>query len=70
MDTTAFSPGSYVISIRVDRTANGLAVWRGVLVTAAGQRLPFSTLAQLNSWLCELTGWQEPSQDGEAGPPR
>jgi len=70
MDTTSFSPVSYVISIRVDRTANGLAVWRGVLVTAAGQRLPFSTLAQLNSWLCELIGWQDPPQDGEAGPPR
>lgn len=67
MDTTSFSPGSYIISIRVDQAANGLTVWRGVLVTAAGQRLPFSTLAQLNGWLYELTGWQDPPQDGEIG---
>jgi hypothetical protein len=70
MDTASQPPSSYVISIRVDRGANGAPVWRGVLVTAAGQRLHFSTLAQLNSWLCELAGWQDPPQDGEVEPTR
>jgi hypothetical protein len=69
MDTASPSPSSFVISIRVDRAASGVVVWRGVLVTAAGQRLHFSTLAQLNNWLCELAGWQDPPQDGEAVSP-
>jgi hypothetical protein len=47
------------------------AVWervrqrRGVLVAPAGQRLPFTTLEQLNRRLNELAGWQEPGQNGE-----
>ena len=70
MDTASPPPNSYVISIRVDRKAHGRPVWHGVLVTAAGQRLPFSTLAQLDRWLCELAGWQDPPQNTEAGPAR
>jgi hypothetical protein len=65
MDTASPPPSSYVISIRVERNAHGAPVWHGVLVTAAGQRLHFSSLAQLDRWLCELTGWQEPRQDDE-----
>ena len=60
MDTATRRPTSYLISIWPERTADGTGVWRGVLVTSAGQRLPFSTLAQLNRWLRELAGWQEP----------
>ena len=44
----------------MDRSIDGPAVWRGTLVTAADQRLYFSTLAELNSLLCELAGWQDP----------
>ena len=53
---------------RGERAADGTAVWRGVLVTPAGQRLPFSTLAQLDRWLCELVGWQDPPEEGKAEP--
>ena len=63
MDTAAQRPATYLISIWPEHTADGLAVWRGALVTAAGQRLQFSTLAQLNRWLNELAGWQEPRHD-------
>ena len=66
MDTASRRPSSYLVSFWVDRSANGAAVWHGVLVTTAGQRLPFSTLAQLNRWLCELAGWQDPPPDEEA----
>jgi hypothetical protein len=70
MDTASRRSSSYLVSFWVDRSANGDSVWRGVLVTAAGQRLPFSTLTQLNRWLCELAGWQDPPQIEEAGPKR
>ena len=70
MDTASRRPTSYLVSFWVDHAADGTAVWRGVLVTAAGQRLHFATLAQLNHWLYELAGWQDPPQDGEAAPPR
>jgi hypothetical protein len=70
MDTASRRPSSYLVSFWVDHSADGTAVWRGVLVTSAGQRLHFSTLAQLNRWLCELAGWQDPPQDGEAEPTR
>ena len=66
MDTASRHPSSYLVSFWVDHSANGTAVWRGVLVTAAGQRLHFSTLAQLNRWLCELAGWQDPPLDDSA----
>jgi hypothetical protein len=59
MDTATRRPTSYLVSIWPERTADGLAVWRGVLVTPAGQRLHFSTLAQLNRWINELAGWQD-----------
>jgi hypothetical protein len=65
MDTASRRPTSYLVSIWPEHTADGMAVWRGVLVTAAGQRLHFSTLAQLNRWLNELAGWQEPRQTDE-----
>ena len=70
MDTASRRPSSYLVSLWVDHSTNGTVVWRGVLVTAAGQRLRFSTLAQLERWLCELTGWQDPPQDGEVDPTR
>ena len=69
MDTASRRPSSYLVSFWVDHTTNGTVVWRGVLVTSAGQRLHFSTLAQLNRWLCELAGWQDPPQTGETEPP-
>jgi hypothetical protein len=68
MDTAARRPTSYLISIWPESGAADTAVWRGVLVTPAGQRLHFSTLAQLNRWLSELAGWQEPIH-GEDAPP-
>jgi hypothetical protein len=70
MDIASRRPTSYLVSIWSERAADGTAIWHGVLVTPAGQRLPFSTLAQLDRWLCELVGWQEPRQDGEVEPPR
>jgi hypothetical protein len=68
MDTATRRPTSYLVSIWPERTADGAAVWRGVLVTSAGQRLHFSTLAQLNRWLNELAGWQEPPQNRDYPP--
>ena len=70
MDTASRRPASYLVSIWPERAADGTAVWRGVLVTPAGQRLPFSTLAQLDRWLCELAGWQDPLEEGKAEPAR
>jgi hypothetical protein len=64
MDIASRRPSSYLISLWIDHSAAGMPVWRGVLVTAAGQRLYFSTLAQLHRWLCELAGWQDPTLDG------
>jgi hypothetical protein len=68
MDTATRRPTSYLVSIWPERTADGAAAWRGVLVTSAGQRLYFSTLAQLNRWLNELAGWQEPPQNRDYPP--
>ncbi len=68
MDTATRRPTSYLVSIWPEHAADGTAVWRGVLVTPAGQRLPFSTLAQLSRWLSELAGWQEPQQNGDFPP--
>jgi len=70
METTARRTTSCLVSIWPERATDGAAVWRGVLVTPAGQRLYFSTLAQLNCWLNELVGWQDPPQNGEAPPSR
>jgi hypothetical protein len=69
MDNASRRPTFYLVSIWPERTVDGTAVWRGVLVTPSGQRLPFATLAQLNRWLRELAGWQEPPQAGVADPP-
>ena len=66
MEPVSRRPSSYLFSLWIDHYAGGMPVWRGVLVTAAGQRLYFSTLAQLNRWLCELAGWQDPPKDGKA----
>ncbi len=55
-----FAGNAYLISVWVDRSDSVRPVWRGALVTAAEQRLYFSTLAELNGWLCELAGWQDP----------
>jgi hypothetical protein len=51
---------AYLISLWVDRSDSVRPVSRGALVTAAEQRLYFSTLAELNRWLCEMAGWQDP----------
>jgi len=56
---------TYLISLWVDRSDGLLPVWRGALVTAAQQRLYFSTLTELNRWLCELAGWQDPPETME-----
>ena len=64
MEPISRIPSSYVISLWIDHYADGVPVWRGILGTVAGQRLYFSTLAQLNRWLCELAGWQDPPRDG------
>lgn len=70
MDTATRRPTSYLVSIWPEHTAEGTAIWRGVLVTPAGQRLHFSTLAQLNRWLGELAGWQDPPQNGDGRRPK
>jgi hypothetical protein len=70
MDTATRRPTSYLVSIWPEHTADGPPIWRGALVTPAGQRLHFSTLAQLNRWLSELAGWQEPQEYGETPPAR
>jgi hypothetical protein len=65
MDNASRRPTSYRVSIWPERTADGTAIWHGVLVTPAGQHLPFSTLAQFNRWVCELAGWQDPPLDDD-----
>jgi selenocysteine lyase/cysteine desulfurase len=57
MDSVPRRPASYLISLWIDHPQSGLPLWRGALVTAADQRLHFSTLAELNRLLCELAGW-------------
>ena len=66
MDAPPHRPSSYLISLWVDHYSDGRPVWRGALVTAAGQRLHFSTLADLSRWVCELAGWQDPPAPGPA----
>jgi len=58
---------AYLISLWVDRLDSARPVWRGALVTAGEQRLHFSTLAELNCWLCELAGWQDPPAPANVG---
>lgn len=58
---------SFLISLWLDHPDNGLPLRRGVLVTAADQRLHFSSLAELNRLLCELAGWQDPSPGALSG---
>jgi hypothetical protein len=70
MDNASRHSSSYLVSFWVDQSADGVTLWRGVLVTAAGQRLHFSTLTQLNQWLSELVGWQDPPQAGKTELPR
>lgn len=48
---------SFLISLWLDHPDSGLPLWRGVLVTAADQRLHFSSLA----------GWQDPSPGAHSG---
>jgi hypothetical protein len=60
MDTAPRRGSSYLISVWVDRPDDSRPVWCGALVTAAEQGFCFSTLAELNRWLCELAGWQDP----------
>ena len=60
MDSSPHRQHSYLVSIWVDHHAHKLPVWRGTIVTEADQRLHFSTLAELNRWLSELSGWQDP----------
>jgi len=60
MDSSSRRQHSYLISIWVDHHTHNLPVWRGTIVTEADQRLHFSTLAELNRWLTELSGWQDP----------
>jgi hypothetical protein len=62
MDTAPSRASCYLISIWVDRPDGERLAWRGALVTAAEQRLYFSTLAELNHLLGELAGWQDPPQ--------
>ena len=54
---------SYLVSIWVDIHPHNLPVWCGAIVTEADQRLHFSTLAELNRWISELSGWQDPPLD-------
>jgi len=63
MDNSLRRQHSYLVSIWVDHHADKLLVWHGAIVTEADQRLPFSTLAELNRWLSELSGWQDPRPD-------
>ena len=50
----------YVICIWHEPQHDQATFWRGYLETAAGQRLEFDTLAELNRLLCELGGWIDP----------
>jgi hypothetical protein len=61
MRTASRRPSSYLLSLWVDHETGGVHVWRGALVTIAGQRLYFSSLTELIQLLCELAGWQEPA---------
>jgi hypothetical protein len=60
MKTAPRRPVSFLISLWVEHPDGDHPVWRGALVTAAEQRLYFSTLAELGRQLCEIAGWQDP----------
>jgi hypothetical protein len=49
-----------VISIWHEPQHIRVSVWRGYFETAAGQRLDFGKLTELNRLLCELGGWMDP----------
>ena len=51
MDIERRQSKAYLVSLWVGRSDSARPVWRGALVTAAEQRLYFSTLAELNRWL-------------------
>ena len=65
METPSRRPHSYLLSLWIDHHAGDVPVWRGAIVTEVNQRLHFVTLAELNRWLGELSGWQDPP--GEPG---
>jgi hypothetical protein len=60
MDLAPRRPASFLISLWQENAQGGFSWWRGTLVTASEQRLHFSSLAELNRLLCELSGWQDP----------
>jgi hypothetical protein len=47
----------YILWIQSEHQSMGSPVFRGKLETTAGQTFEFSTLAELNSLLCEMGGW-------------
>jgi hypothetical protein len=51
---------AYVISIWREADQESVLHWKGDLETAAGQHLNFTSLAELNHFLCELGGWIDP----------
>ncbi len=51
---------SYLLSIWTEFPAGAGPLSRGYLETATGQRLYFTTLAQFNALLCELSGTADP----------
>ena len=49
-----------LISIWAEMIPGKQPAWRGSIRTVDGQRMNFSTLADMNCRLCELSGWQDP----------
>jgi hypothetical protein len=60
----------YIVSIQSEYRRPGSPVFRGTLETVAGQQFEFSTLAELESLVCEIGGWIDPppltNEGGEA----
>ncbi len=59
---------TYTLLIRSEYGPWGPPVFSGTLETVAGQKFEFSTLAELDGWLCDIGGWIDaPASAREGG---
>jgi hypothetical protein len=56
-DSSTIHQVTYIITIRSEYQQLGSPIFRGALEIVTGQKFEFSTLAELNSLLCEIGGW-------------
>lgn len=60
------TPRTYLVTLWAEPQTGQGWVWRGFLQRADGTRIYFRTLAELNQWVREWGGWNDPSEDTPA----